>query len=68
MNNKIIDTQSESILLSQARKFKATDACALRINWQYRLLVWTPNIIIFIVIILGVNGALAELTSISNVD
>ncbi len=41
MNDKIIDTQSESILLSGAREFKAADACALRINRQYCPLVWT---------------------------
>ncbi len=36
-----IDSQSESILLIQAREFKAADASALRKNRRYRSLVWT---------------------------
>ncbi len=36
-----IDRQSESILLIQAREFKAADASALRKNRWYRSLVWT---------------------------
>ncbi len=47
MNDKNIDSQSESILLYRAREFKAADKRAL-----------TDNIVIFIVIVLGVNGAL----------
>ncbi len=38
MNNKNFDTQSESILLSRARDFKASDKHVLRINRLYILL------------------------------
>ncbi len=40
-NNKNIDSQSESILLLQAREFKAADEGVLWINRRYRSLVWT---------------------------
>ncbi len=52
MNDKIIDIQSESILLSRAREFKVVDARALRISFAGV----DANIVIFIVIDLGVNG------------
>ncbi len=58
MNDTNIDTQSESILIQQAQRFKAADACVLRINRQYHPLVWTLILLSFIVIILVVNRPL----------
>ncbi len=57
MNDKNIDSQSESIQLWRAGEFKATDERALRINRRLSAGV-DANIVIFIAIVLGVNGAL----------
>ncbi len=57
MNHKNIDIQSESILLEGASEFKAADARTLR-NKQTILFAGVyANIVIFIVIVLGVNEA-----------
>ncbi len=59
MNDTNTDAQSESILLSRAGEFKAADKRVLKINRRYCTLEYTnivTFIVIFIVIVLSVNG------------